>query len=339
MRAAVAGLVIASQPWPLWTAGPSFDRECGLGPAGGLKIVLRELDMWRCAIVRRPAATISQADIDAGDVVWLPPTRPFAFRADPFGMWHGGRLHIFVETFDYRTLKGEIELLVCDGHLNVVHNAVILSRPWHLSYPFVFAADGEIWMLPEARRSGSLTLYRAREFPGDWVEVAEIDVASDAVDSTPLFHARRWWLFYARPASGGGGWELHLAFADRLTGPWQAHPQNPVRTGRADARPAGTPVVRANGWIDLPVQDCTGTYGASVRRLEIRTLDQTHFEAKEFAWLNPSPAIAPYTDGLHTLSAAGEVSLIDCKFVDRSLSANLVRQRGSLARRLRRWRS
>lgn len=302
--------------------------------------MLRKLNMWRCAIVKRPAGEIAQADLRAEDMVWLPPSRRFAFRADPFGLWREGRLHIFVETFDYRTLKGSIELLTCDDRFNVIHRAIVLSRLWHLSYPFVFEADGEVWMLPEARRSGNLTLYRARQFPTGWEEAGCIDVAGDSVDATPLFHGGRWWLFYARAAaSQRGAWELNVAFADRLMGPWRAHPLNPVRTCRSGARPAGTPIPRSSGAIDLPVQDCSRTYGGSVRRLEISRLDEAHFEAEEFAWLEPSPALHPFTDGLHTLSAAGDVTLIDCKLFDRSLRANLARQRGVLARRLRGWRS
>jgi len=298
--------------------------------------VLRELDMWRCAIVRRPATNIRRADLETAEITWLPPKRRFAFRADPFGLWRDGRLHIFVETFDYRTLKGEIELLTLDEEFNVVRESVVLSRPWHLSYPFVFEADGETWMLPESRRSGELILYRARAFPDRWEEALSIEVAADGVDATPLFHDHRWWLFFARPVAGRG-WELNIAFAETLTGRWRAHPMNPVRAGSA-ARPGGTPVVGADGAIDLPLQDCSRTYGASLRRLRITRLDQTDFEAVESAWLEPCPTLAPYTDGLHTLSAAGDVTLIDCKFIDRSLAANLARQRGSLARRMRRWR-
>jgi len=300
--------------------------------------VLRELDMWRCAVVRRPALGLSQADLESESLTWLPPGRRFAFRADPFGLWHEGRLHIFVEAFDYRTLKGSIEVLICDEHLNVIHQATVLSKPWHLSYPFVFEADGEFWMLPEARRSGELTLYRAPRFPDSWEAEVRIDIASDGVDATPLRHGGRWWLFYAGPASTRGRWELNVAFADRLTGPWRAHPMNPVRTGPV-TRPAGTPVVRSDGAIDLPLQDCSKTYGGSIRRLEIRRLDEAHFDAEEFAWLEPSPILRPYADGLHTLAAVGDVTLIDCKFIDRSIAANLVRQRGSLARRARQWRS
>jgi hypothetical protein len=310
-----------------------------LGRPGECDIVLSGFDMWRCAIVMRPATELSQADLVNDAVRWLPATRAFAFRADPFGLWHRGRLHIFVEAFDYRTLKGSIELLVCDDHLNVVHEATVLSKPWHLSYPFVFEADGEFWMLPEARRSGELTLYRARRFPDSWEADARIGIGSDAVDATPLWHDDRWWLFYATPTTATrGAWNLNLAFADRLTGPWRAHPMNPLRAGPV-TRPAGTPLARPNGYVDLPLQDCSRTYGGSIRRLEIRRIDEARFDAEEFPWLEPSSILQPYSDGLHTLAAAGDVTLIDCKFVDRSLAANVVRQRGSLARRVRRWTS
>jgi hypothetical protein len=300
--------------------------------------VLRELDIWRCAIVKRAAAQISQTDLTPDNLLWLPSPRQFAYRADPFGLWLDGNLHIFVEAFDHRTLKGSIELLVYDENFKLIRQQMVLSKPWHLSYPFVFPADDQIWMLPEARRSGELTLYRARDFPGAWEAAAVLEVPGDAVDATPLYHDDKWWLCYARVGRNGASTsELNLAYADRLTGPWRLHPLNPVRTGLRSTRPAGTPVPRADGGIDLPVQDCSRTYGGSVRRLAIRTLNERQFDAEDLPWLEPAPALGRFVEGLHTLSAADDVTLIDCKLVDRSLLGMLARQRGSLVRRFRTW--
>ena len=299
--------------------------------------MLRSLDIWRCGIVKRPVARISQADLTVDNILWLPPTRRFAFRADPFGLWDGGKLHIFAEAFDYRTLKGSIELLVYDECFNLIRKRRVLSRPWHLSYPFVFRADEQVWMLPEARRSGELTLYRASAFPTAWEPAATLEVPGAPLDATPLFHDYRWWLFYARGSRLSS--ELNVAYADRLTGPWYSHPQNPVRIGPASTRPAGTPIRRDDGGIDLPVQDCSSTYGGSIRRLAIRRLDEQHFEAEDFPWLEAAPPLSPFVDGLHTLASAGDVTLIDCKRVDRSVLGNLAHQSGRMVRRLRRWRS
>ena len=298
---------------------------------------MRSLDIWRCAIVRKAAGAVQQADLTADNLVWLPPTRPCSFRADPFGLWDDGKLHIFVEYFDYRNREGAIELLVYDEQLTLLRTRIVMKPPWHLSYPLVFRADGEIWMLPEARRSGQLTLYRARAFPDDWEATTTIDIDRAAVDATPLFHNEKWWLFYGRgQRNGGDGMELNIAFADRLTGPWRPHPLNPVRRGANGTRPAGTPLVRDTGHIDLPVQNSERTYGGSVRRLAISQLDEQRFEAEVLDWLGPAPSLSPYIDGLHTLSVADGIALIDCKRIDRSVMGNLSWHRGRFIERLRR---
>lgn len=50
---------------------------------------------------------------------------------------------------------------------------VVLTEDWHLSYPFVFEHEGDIFMMPEGSRSGQLKLYRAVDFPNEW-EVEQV---------------------------------------------------------------------------------------------------------------------------------------------------------------------
>lgn len=299
--------------------------------------MLRSLDIWRCALVKRPATELCQADLISENLVWLPhPTDKFAFRADPFGIWRDGKLHIFVEYFDYRNLKGQIELLVYDEKWNLLETQIVLSRPWHLSYPFVFTAGDDIWMLPESRRSGQLTLYRSASFPQLWEPFSTISPGGGGVDGTLLSHQGRWWLFYAIVRRGAAPInELHIASARTLEGPWASHPMNPVRTGLRCTRPAGRPIVRNDGWIDLPVQDGSVTYGGAIRRLRIGLLTEWAFEAEDSDWLRPSQAFHPFVDGIHTISAAGTVCLIDCKFIDRSLRGSLTWRRGRISERRR----
>jgi hypothetical protein len=69
----------------------------------------------------------------------------------------------------------------------------------------------------------------------------------------------------------------------------------------------------------LPTQDCRHTYGGAVRPLWIDRLDETGFAANAGAPL-PVPASAGrYREGFHTLSSGGGVTLIDVKYIDRSL--------------------
>lgn len=293
---------------------------------------LKPMDIWRGAIVRQTVVDIGARGIDRNALVWLPEMRPFSFRADPFGLWRDGRLNVFAEAFDYRDRVGRIDALVYDAGLNLLEWRTALREPWHLSYPFVFAAENQIWMLPEAYKSGTLTLYRARDFPFRWEAACRIPLDGPAIDATPFFHAGRWWLFYApsQPETARRS-HLHVAWATQLAGPWHLHPGNPVRVDPASARPGGTPRLE-DGAVVLPVQDCRVTYGGALRELVITRLDETGFEATDRPFLRAPAWAAPYDAGCHTLAAAGPVTLIDVKRLDRSMHGTAVRLGGIVRR-------
>lgn len=304
------------------------------GRAGPARLMLRPMDIWRCAIARQSADAMVRDGIAPDGLVWLPDMPPRSFRADPFGLWRDGRLHVFAEAFSYSVRVGHIDLLVYDADLVLLESRTVLERPWHLSYPVVFEADGETWMLPEAYRSGTLTLYRARRFPDRWEPVCDMPLDGPAIDATPVFHDGLWWLFYApsRDRESRRG-HLHVAWARALTGPWTLHPLNPVLVDAGGARPGGTVRVR-DGMPVLPVQDCRATYGHAIRELEIDRLDETGFSARHRARLSAPAWMAPYDDGLHTLSAAGPFTLIDVKRMDASLRGKAMRLGGLVRHRL-----
>ncbi len=289
--------------------------------------------IWRTGIARARATDIlARGTLDDVPIVWLPPGPRFTFLADPFGLWRDGVLHLFVEAFDYRDRIGRIDVLRLDRNLVPIDRHPCLAEPWHLSYPFVFEAEGEAWMLPEAHHSGTLSLYRATDFPLGWEMVASFPLDTPAVDATPLFFAGRWWLFYA--ASHGKAARqshLHIAFADSITGPWTPHPANPVRIDRASARPGGTPLI-IDGRPVVPMQDCTSSYGGAIRPLAVTVLTPDRFVAEAGAAMTAPASATPFGDGLHTLSACGDVTLIDAKRFDPSPAGWLV----DLRRRLRR---
>lgn len=295
-------------------------------------------DIWRPAIVGAPIDTIvRRGSIEGLPVTWLPPMGSFRFLADPFGLWRDDRLHVFAETYDYRVRVGAIEVLTYTRDLRLIERAPALVEPWHLSYPIMVEDGGETWMLPEAHRSGGLTLYRAAEFPNRWEAAARIALDQVPVDATPFFHDGLWWLFYCPATSDADKvGTLHVAYAEQLAGPWWAHPGNPVRRDAASTRPGGTPVV-IDGRVMLPVQDCTHTYGGAIRPLFFNRLDPERIETEAGEPIAAPPDFAPYVEGLHTLAAAGEVTLVDVKRTELSphgLSIEVAREVRKLGRRL-----
>jgi hypothetical protein len=295
-------------------------------------------DIWRPAIVEaRFEDIIARGAVEGLACHWLPPIGSFQFLADPFGLWRDGRLHVFVETYDYRVRIGTIEVLTYDAGFRLLSREPALSEPWHLSYPQVWEAEGETWMLPEAHRSGGLTLYRAVDFPTRWEPAHRLALDHVAVDATPLWHDGLWWLFYTSatrdPDKMGA---LHISYAERLAGPWHPHPLNPVRLDKGSARPGGTARV-IDGMVVLPVQDCSDTYGGAMRALRFSVLTPDRAEMAAGDRITAAPSFAPYVEGFHTMAAAGDVTLIDVKRTELSahgLAIEIARHTRKNVRRL-----
>lgn len=280
----------------------------------------RRKDIWRCGYVEAPIGRIVAEGRIPSPVRWLEEEPDFCFLADPFGWRTGdGGLRLFVEHYDYRTRHGTIQTLIFDPAMQLLERRPCLAEPWHLSYPQVVAGDGAVWMLPEAHRSGGLTLYRDHGGLIDWRAECRIELDCVPVDATLLRRDGRWWLFYS-PADTKLSKisRLHVAWADRLTGPWTPHPGNPVRVDIASSRPGGS-AVEIGGRVMLPMQDCTRTYGGAIRPLWIDRLDEGHFEATAGEALPLPPSAGPYSEGMHTLSACGDITFLDVKRIDRSL--------------------
>lgn len=279
----------------------------------------RRTDIWRCAIVPAPLSRVLAEGLDAQQPVWLPEKPAFTFDADPFGLWRDDRLHVFVESYDYRVRIGGIDVLCFDRELRLLWREPCLREAWHLSYPFVFEHGGQCWLLPEAHRSGRLRLYRAAQFPLRWQVAATLELDCVPVDATPVHFEGRWWLFYSPGTSRQHKiGRLHVAWADELTGPWHPHPGNPVRIDASSSRPGGTPLI-VDGQLVVPMQDCRHTYGGAMRPLHINRISPTEFAAEAGEVLAAPAHFAPFTAGLHTLAACGDVTLLDAKYIDRSL--------------------
>jgi hypothetical protein len=271
-------------------------------------------DIWRCAIVPASADQIlASGSLEGWPLTWIPGSGNLRYHADPFGLWRGDRLFVFTEYFDYRDAIGRIAATVYDKNFVLVEQGVVLREPWHLSYPFVFEAQGEAWLLPEAFQSGGLSLYRAVAFPHRWERMHPIVLDQVPLDATPFHDGERWWLFYA-PAhpSEARLTNLCAAYADRLEGPWISYSDNPLLVDRHGARPGGTPVWY-DGVLYLPLQDCRGTYGAALRLLRFDRLSPNGIVAVHSGMLHAPRAANPFVEGCHTLSAAGPVTLIDVK--------------------------
>ena len=231
------------------------------------------------------------------------------FFADPFLFEKDGRTWLFLEEYQYAVGKALLSVveLGADGPIGTPRP--IVERPYHLSYPFVFEREGQIWMLPEMSAAGRVELLRATNFPFEWEPAGTIIEGHEIADATIVEHGDRLWLFASVGGAGSSSWDnLHLWSAPSLTGDWRPHARNPVLIDAASARPAGA-MFRRDGQLWRPAQDCTGGYGSALTLARVTTLDDEQFEQKNVASLRPN-AVWPGI-GLHTLNAAGAFEVVD----------------------------
>jgi hypothetical protein len=294
-------------------------------------------DFWQVGIVSAPINAFLRPASLAGisnQIAWLPDAGPWRYLADPFGLQRNGSTHVFVEAYDYRTKHAAIEHHEFGPDLAWRGKATVLSRPFHLSYPFIVEEAGEVFMIPESHRAGEIALYRAREFPRRWVRETVLLPDTPGAEASVLRHEGRWWMFYTIVGPHARDQrELHVAYADQLTGPWKLHPQNPVLNDLSGARPGGTPFVTADGAVILPVQDCSRTYGGALRLLWFTTLTPEHIKVERVGTPLTGDLFSPtHQDGCHTLARCGNLTLIDTKRIIRSWSRHKVNLERHLAR-------
>lgn len=234
------------------------------------------------------------------------------YYADPFLIEHAGAVHLFVEEFPYATGRGIISHAVLgpDGRFGTPR--AVLERPYHLSYPQVFARDGEIWMLPEASASGAIELYRADPFPGRFVLHARL-VDGAFHDATFFDAGDRLWIAAGGQCPGSSTWDaLSLFHAERLDGPWTAHARNPVVVDARCARPAGE-LYRQDGALWRPSQDCSGGYGSALTLSRIDRLTPDIFDETPTATFRLGGQLGSVRglSGPHTINHAGGIEVID----------------------------
>lgn len=230
------------------------------------------------------------------------------FWADPFVWIHKDQYCIFYEERLYSEENGHIACLTLDHQLKPISNGVVLERPYHLSYPFIFEYQDQIYMIPETEKNRAVELYRCTRFPDRWEPVKMLLTDIRAIDTTLLEANGKWWLFTT--IKERNSWDiLHLYYANNpLSDTWTPHPCNPVVKDIHSARPAGR-IFRYNGEFIRPSQDCSVRYGYAINFNRISMLTDSEYK-EEATWFHKPPERTNIF-GTHTWNEAGGLTVID----------------------------
>ncbi len=258
---------------------------------------------WQIAYRTRPEELDSAG---SNQFRFLQPPTGFNY-ADPFAFEQNDTRYIFFERWADH-VKGEIWCVALDERNQAGQPMRVLARPYHLSFPYVFAWRGETYMLPETGQNCTLELYRATDFPLKWERCAVL-MEDEVVDSSIFEYEGRWWMF----TSGLGGSafkysELSLFWAESPFGPWHPHPLNPVVCDVRCGRPAGA-VFIAGGELIRPGQNCSRGYGYGITLNRIEVLSTTEYREMPVKTIKPN--FARNACGVHTLNRSATLELLD----------------------------
>lgn len=309
-RNEVADATIATVVSPGGSLGVFASRVIARKVSSVLMGPFRHRDHWHVAL--RDGARAFKVIEDDGE----------RYYADPFVQMWQGRTFLFVEEYPYATRRGVISVAEVVGDEISAPPRPVLTRPYHLSYPFVFEHDGEVYMLPETGENRSLELYRAVEFPWTWELSTVLMEGAVFSDATALFHNGLWWIFVTADSIRASTQDqLSIFYSDTLRGTWTAHRANPVKSDGRSSRPAGR-ILRRNGRLFRPAQDCEESYGAGLVWFEITELSPERFSERQIvAWDGRAELGAA---GLHSFDQLGSLQAIDFK---RSVGRRWLRRR------------
>lgn len=248
------------------------------------------------------------------------PNPPGRFLADPFLISHEGRVWLFVEDYGYDSGKGEVAVYRLEppdggGPARIERVGVALDEPFHLSFPFLFRWNGELYLCPETQQAHELRVYRCVEFPLRWALASVLMKDVDIVDSMLFERGGRWWLLGNKAPNGADGSrdecfaELHAFHADHpLSQDWTPHPANPLCL---DARRARNGGLLSDGDAIFRVAQRYGVdqYGVNATLYRIDRLDENGYA--ESPVLTLEPTFRQGLAGLHHLHSVGGWTAFD----------------------------
>lgn len=213
------------------------------------------------------------------------------FWADPFLFKHGNATHLFFENYSYRTKRGKISCGLLEG-TKLVDIVDVLDMDYHLSFPFIFEEDGQIFLIPESSENERLEVYRAVEFPTSWELYAtafEGERVADAFFYTDDNSQK--WLFLNKQVASTSPMnsELYIYKVDSMKlKRVEPHENNPVIIDARVARNGGA-IFSYDGLLYRPSQRNTDAiYGRALNINKIEKLSLKEYSEKTERIVRPN---------------------------------------------------
>lgn len=275
-----------------------------------MKNILKKLfyfDEWSIGI---SSSNIKDFKENKSPIIWFKNFSKTTYSADPFGFVINNKKYIIFEEYSQILKRGRIAIAEISNN-KLINKKIVLDDKKHLSYPFVFLENNDIFVICEAYKSKKLNLYKINKTDLSLEKIREIFPNQEAIDPTIIKFDEKYWLFYSMKEKADEN--LYLSYANSLSENFIQHPQNPIKSCKASSRSAGTPFI-LNNEIYRPAQNCQKFYGEKIAVNKINILNEKEF-SEDFCYEISVPKNFNNSQhkffGIHTISSFGNETLID----------------------------
>jgi hypothetical protein len=237
------------------------------------------------------------------------------FWADPFILNYQDSNYIFFENYDYETKKGKISC----GRINnyeLVDVVDVIEKKYHMSYPFIFKENKDIFLMPETSDNNRLELYKCIDFPLNWELYSTAFEGEKIVDaSIYICKNKNKWLFLnkAIDINAPDNSDLYIYKIDSLDfKKLEPHKNNPVIINSKIARNGGA-IFEYKNEIFRPSQaNIEGVYGRGLNINKIKKL--TIDEYVEETIITTQPNFHKGLISMHHLHQSNDIFVIDAAY-------------------------
>ena len=236
--------------------------------------------------------------------------------ADPILKEWRGKKYLFMEAYDMLWSVGRIAVSVWDGE-RFSTPEIVIKKPYHMSYPFVFEYEDALYMLPETGQNRTLEIYRAEnDSPFHWSKIKVLSDDTGYADATVVLYEGIYYIIAYEECEGE--WKTHIFLLDMEK--LEINHLETIISHDNTGKPAGR-TFEIDGTLYRPVQLNTEIYGGGIiiERInsfapfnvtKMKEIKATRFESD----ILPKAAL-----GTHTLAYDDEIYVVDMLVSDKKI--------------------
>jgi hypothetical protein len=242
---------------------------------------------------------------------------PGRYFADPFVIKRNQKHYVFVEDYIKKDSKAVISVIEIDDKDNHKYFTSIIEEDFHLSFPFIFEYENDLFMIPESSINKDIRLYKCIKFPDKWIYCYNLISNIHAADTILFKKSNLYWLLTTSSKDNDYSSQLNIFFSDNpLSKRWTAHKKNPVRYDINNGRNGGllidnNELIRATQTYDYNKYG-QNQYGRKINLNVIKDISESNFVESYKYSINPD--FKRNILGTHTINSINNFTVLDYNF-------------------------